>query len=42
VVRQTAWQQTDGAKTLARHFTDVRAPTLQLLVDALSAPGHVG
>ena len=42
VIHQTAWQQTDGAKTLARHFTGVRAPTVQRLVDALSALGHVG
>ena len=42
VIHQTAWQQTDGAKTLARHFTGVRAPTVQRLVDALAALGHVG
>jgi len=42
VIHQTAWQQTDGAKTLARHFTGVRAPTVQRLIDALSALGHVG
>jgi hypothetical protein len=42
VIHQTAWQQADGAKTRARHFTGVRAPTVQRLVDALSALGHVG
>ena len=42
VIHQTAWQQADGAKTLARHFTGVRAPTVQRLVDALAALGHVG
>ena len=42
VIHQTAWQQTDGAKTLARHFTGVRAPTVQRLVAALAALGHVG
>ena len=42
VIHQTAWQQTDGAKTLARHFTGVRAPTVQRLVDALAALGQVG
>jgi hypothetical protein len=42
VIRQTAWQQADGAKTLASHFTGVRAPTIQRLVDALAALGHVG
>jgi len=42
VLHQTAWQQTDGAKTLASDFTGVRAPTVQRLVDALSALGHVG
>ena len=42
LIRQTAWQQADGAKTLARHFTGVRAPTVQRLVDALAALGHVG
>ncbi len=34
--------QPDGAKTFDRHFTGVRAPTVQRLVDALSALGHVG
>jgi len=42
VIHQTAWQQTDGAKTLARHFTGVRAPTVQRLVVALSALGRWG
>jgi hypothetical protein len=42
VIHQTAWQQADGAKTLARHFTGVRAPTVQRLVDALAALGQVG
>jgi hypothetical protein len=42
VIHQTAWQPSDGAKTLARHFTGVRAPTVQRLVDALAALGHVG
>ena len=42
VIHQTAWQPADGAKTLARHFTGVRAPTVQRLVDALAALGHVG
>ena len=42
VTHQTAWQPGDGAKALARHFTGVRAPTVQRLVDALSALGHVG
>ena len=42
VIHQTAWQQTDGAKTLASHFSGVRAPTVQRLVDALAALGHVG
>ena len=42
VIHQTAWQQADGAKTLASHFTGVRAPTVQRLVDALAALGHVG
>jgi hypothetical protein len=42
VIRQTAWQPADGAKTLARHFAGVRAPTVQRLVDALSALGQVG
>jgi hypothetical protein len=42
VIHQTAWQQTDGAKTLARHFTGVRAPTVQSLVDALATLGQVG
>ena len=42
VIHQTAWLPTDGAKTLARHFTGVRAPTVQRLVDALAALGHVG
>jgi hypothetical protein len=42
VIHQTAWQQADGAKTLARLFTGVRAPTVQRLVDALAALGQVG
>jgi len=42
VIHQTAWQPADGAKTLARHFTGVRAPTVQRLVDALAALGQVG
>jgi hypothetical protein len=42
VIHQTAWQQADGAKTLASHFTGVRAPTIQRLVDALAALGQVG
>jgi hypothetical protein len=42
VIRQTAWQQTDDAKTIAHHLTGVRAPTVQRLVDALSALGNVG
>ncbi len=42
VIHQTAWQPSDGAKILARHFTGVRAPTVQRLVDALAALGQVG
>ena len=42
VIHQTAWHPADGAKTLAKNFAGVRAPTVQRLVDALSALGHVG
>ena len=42
VIHQTAWQQTDGAKSLAKAFAGVRAPTVQRLVDALAALGQVG
>jgi hypothetical protein len=42
VIRQTAWQPADGAKALVRHFTGVRAPKVQRLVDALTALGQVG
>ncbi|MEI7903611.1 MAG: type IIL restriction-modification enzyme MmeI, partial [bacterium] len=42
VIHQTGWQPADGAKILVRHFSGVRAPTVQRLVDALAALGHVG
>jgi len=42
VIHQTAWQPVDGVKILVRHFSGVRAPTVQRLVDALAALGHVG
>jgi len=42
VIHQTAWQRADGAKMLARNFSGVRAPTVQRLVDALTALGQVG
>jgi hypothetical protein len=42
VIHQTAWQPADGVKPLVRHFSGVRAPTVQRLVDALAALGHVG
>jgi hypothetical protein len=42
VIHQTAWQPADGVKPLVRHFSGVRAPTVQRLIDALAALGHVG
>jgi hypothetical protein len=42
VIRDTAWQPTDGPRALARRFAGVRAPTVQRLVDALAALGQVG
>ena len=42
VIHQTAWQPADGVKSLVSHFSGVRAPTVQRLVDALAALGHVG
>lgn len=42
VIHQTGWQPADGVKSLARHFSGVRAPTVQRLVDALAALGHLG
>jgi len=40
VIHQTDWQPADGVKPLVRHFSGVRAPTIQRLVDALAALGH--
>jgi hypothetical protein len=42
VIHQTDWQPADGVKPLVRRFSGVRAPTVQRLVDALAALGHVG
>jgi hypothetical protein len=42
IIHQTAWQPADGVKSLVRYFSGVRAPTVQRLVDALAALGHVG
>jgi hypothetical protein len=42
VIQQTAWQQADGAKTFARHFTGIRIPIFRRLVGTRSTLGHVG